>query len=120
MSILSFVLIIFSLILCAHAQSLSCVRVFATPWTIACQASLSMGFFRQKYWSGLPFPTPGDFSCIGRQILYHCANLEAYWYATNHNYLLKMTKMNLLMIILYLGQTGTYVVSGTSHLEYSI
>ena len=33
---------------------------FATPWTVACQASLSMGFPRQEYWSGLPFPSPGD------------------------------------------------------------
>ena len=39
---------------------LSCVRLFATPWTVACQAALSMGFSRQEYWSGLPFPTPGD------------------------------------------------------------
>ena len=31
----------------------------AIPWTVACQAPLSMGFFRQKYWSGLPFPSPG-------------------------------------------------------------
>ena len=31
-----------------------------TPWTVACQAALSMGFFRQDYWSGLPFPSPGD------------------------------------------------------------
>ena len=31
-----------------------------TPWTVACQASLSMGFSRQEYWSGLPFPSPGD------------------------------------------------------------
>ena len=31
-----------------------------TPWTIACQASLSMGFSRQEYWSGSPFPSPGD------------------------------------------------------------
>ena len=31
-----------------------------TPWTIPCQASLSMGFLRQKYWSGLPFPSPWD------------------------------------------------------------
>ena len=30
------------------------------PWTIACQVSLSMGFSRQEYWSGLPFPSPGD------------------------------------------------------------
>ena len=31
-----------------------------TPWTIACQAPLSMEFSRQEYWSGLPFPSPGD------------------------------------------------------------
>ena len=31
-----------------------------TPWTVACQAALSMGFFRPEYWSGLPFPSPGD------------------------------------------------------------
>ena len=31
----------------------------AIPWTVACQAPLSMGFFRQEYWSGLPFPSPG-------------------------------------------------------------
>ena len=33
---------------------------FATPWTVALQAPLSMGFSRQEYWSGLPFPPPGD------------------------------------------------------------
>ena len=32
----------------------------ATPWIIACQAPLCMGFSRQEYWSGLPFPSPGD------------------------------------------------------------
>ena len=32
----------------------------ATPWTVACQAPLSMEFSRQEYWSGLPFPSPGD------------------------------------------------------------
>ena len=42
------------------SQSLSDVRFFVTPWTTACQAPLSMEFFRQKYWSKLPFPTPGD------------------------------------------------------------
>ena len=31
-----------------------------TPWTVACQAPLSMAFSRQEYWSGLPFPSPGD------------------------------------------------------------
>ena len=39
---------------------LSRVRLFATPWTVACQAPLSMGFSRQEYWNGLPFPPAGD------------------------------------------------------------
>ena len=53
---------------------------FVTPWTAALQVPLSMGFPRQEYWSGLPFPPPGDqprdrtlvswVSCIGRWILY--------------------------------------------------
>ena len=41
-------------------KSLSCVRLFATPWTVAYQALLSMGFFRQECWSGVPLPSPGD------------------------------------------------------------
>ena len=44
-----------------HAQSLSCVGLFATAWTSACQAPLSLGFSRQEYWSRLPFPSSGDF-----------------------------------------------------------
>ena len=77
---------------------LSPVWVFATPWTVAHQAPLSMGFPRQEYWSGLPFPSfaislPFSFtkgsswprdqthiscvSCIGRQILYHWVTWEA-------------------------------------------
>ena len=39
---------------------LSHVRLFATPWTVAHQAPLSMKFSRQEYWSGYPFPSPGD------------------------------------------------------------
>ena len=42
------------------AQSLSCVHLFATPWTVALQTPLSMGFSRQGYWSGLPFPPADD------------------------------------------------------------
>ena len=40
---------------------LSRVRLFATPWTVTYQAPPTMGFSRQEYWSGLPFPSPGDF-----------------------------------------------------------
>ena len=43
-----------------HARSLSHVGLFANPCTVACQALLSMGFSRQAYWSGLPFPPPED------------------------------------------------------------
>ena len=41
-------------------KSLSRVRLFATLWTVAYQASPFMGFSKQEYWSGLPFPSPGD------------------------------------------------------------
>ena len=44
------------------AQLLSPVRLFVTPWTVAHQAPLSMGFPRQEYWSGLLFPPPGNLS----------------------------------------------------------
>ena len=44
----------------SEVKSLSRVRLFATPWTIAYQAPPSMGFSRQDCWSGLPFPSPGD------------------------------------------------------------
>ena len=46
---------------------LSPVQLFATPWTVAYQALLSMGFSRQEYWSRLPFPSPGDFPDPGIQ-----------------------------------------------------
>ena len=44
------------------ACRLSHDQLFATPWTVDCQAPLSMEFFRQEYWSGLPFPPAGDLS----------------------------------------------------------
>ena len=64
------------------AKLLSHVWFFATPWTVAHQASLSMGFSRQEYWSGLPFLSPGIFLTWGsnpdlqhyRQMLYHLSH----------------------------------------------
>ena len=47
---------------CMRAQPL-----FATPWTVAHQAPLSIGFPRQEYWSGLPFPSPGDLPRSGME-----------------------------------------------------
>ena len=46
---------------CVHAQ----LRLTLSPWTVAHQAPLSVGFFRQAYWSGLPFPPPGDLPDTG-------------------------------------------------------
>ena len=45
---------------CACAKSLCHIQLFATLWTVACQTPLSMGFSRKGYWSGLPFPPPGN------------------------------------------------------------
>ena len=65
---------------CVCVQLLSHDQLFLIPWTVACQAPLSMEFSTQEYWNGLPFPTPGNLpdwtwvfcvSCIGRWILYH-------------------------------------------------
>ena len=64
--------------LCTWKWKWSRVLLFATPWTVAYQAPLSMGFSRQEYWSGLPFPSPGDLPDPGieprspaLQTLYH-------------------------------------------------
>ena len=46
--------------MCVSVCTLNHVQLFATLWTVACQAPLSMEFPRQEYWSGLPFPSPGD------------------------------------------------------------
>ena len=50
----------YSIKVTVKVKSLSRVRLFVIPWTVVYQASLSMGFSRQEYWSGLPFPSPGD------------------------------------------------------------
>ena len=57
-------------------KSLSRVRLFATPWTVAYQAPLSMEFSRQEYWSGLPFPSPkpGKGPCKSLSP-FHCSEL---------------------------------------------
>ena len=50
-----------------HAKSLQWYQLFKTIWTIACQAPLSMGFSRQKDWSGLPSLPPGDLPDSGTE-----------------------------------------------------
>ena len=60
MNFLKIVLVLHRALVKAKVKSFSPVRLFETPRTVAYQASLSMGFSRQEYWSGLPFPSPGD------------------------------------------------------------
>ena len=72
---------------CVHVCSV--MSDSATPWAAAFQAPLSVEFSKQEYWSGVPFPPPGDISqprdqthfscvsCIGRQILYHWSHLKS-------------------------------------------
>ena len=50
---------------CCVLSRFSHVQLFATPCTVVCQAPLSMGFSGQEYWSGLPFPPPGDLRDAG-------------------------------------------------------
>ena len=50
---------------CVCVCTLSCVLLFVTPWTAAHQAPLSMEFYRQEHWSGVPFPPPGDLPSPG-------------------------------------------------------
>ena len=74
-----------------HAQLLSSVRLCATPWTVAWEASLSMKFPRQEYWSGLPFPPLGDLPNPGTEPaspalqadsspLHHLGSPQLLWY----------------------------------------
>ena len=50
---------------CTHVCVLSNVQLCANLWTVAHQAPVSIQYFRQEYWSGLPFPPPGDFPIPG-------------------------------------------------------
>ena len=82
----------------SEAKPLSCVQLFATAWTIAYQAPLSIGFSRQGCWSGLPFPSSGIFLTQGlnlglphcRQMLYHLSHQGSF----NHwlHIILKLNK----------------------------
>ena len=84
---------------------LSRVLLFATPWTVACQAPLSMGFSRQGYWSGLPFSSPGDLPNPGnkpRSPTLHADSLPSDSLVAQN---LKMT-LNFLDLSQYVEQTG--------------
>ena len=64
-----------------RAQSLSRVQLFVTPWTVTCQAPLSMGFSRQEYWRGLPCPSPGHLPSPGIEPTLSCL---LHWQAVSY------------------------------------
>ena len=94
-------------------KSLSRVRLFATPWTVACQAPPSMGFSRQEYWSGLPFPSPGDLPGPGIEPVYpHCRRFFTVWATREALQELKKKKfksINSLATSLLYGPTATSI-----------
>ena len=53
------------------------VGLFVTLWTVACQGSLSMEFSRQEYWSGLPFPSPGDLPDSGIKPVFAALQMDS-------------------------------------------
>ena len=65
---------------CMRSQSLSCVQLFVTPWTVAHQALLSVGFSWKEYWSGSPFPPPGDHPDPGTEA---CLQHLLHWQANS-------------------------------------
>ena len=60
-------------------KSLSRVRLFVTPWTVAYQAPLPMGFSRQEYWSRVQFPSPGDLPNPGIEPGFPALQTDADW-----------------------------------------
>ena len=89
-------------------ELLSCVSLFATPWTVACQAPLSMEFSRHEYWSRLPFPSPTMmYICFyfGEHINLYCRlfwGLKFYHSESNQNWCERegSTQDSLLLVVL--------------------
>ena len=79
-------------------KSLSHVQLFATPWTAAFQAPLSMGFSRQEYWSGLPLPSLDRYRVIGKRQRTEIGSLGGGLYWTGQ----KDFSISVLMEILYI------------------
>ena len=90
-------------------ESLSRVQLFVTPWTVARQASLSMEFSRQEYWSGLPFLSQGIFPTQGSNLsllrLRHCRQILHCWATREASYELHdciWTSLHVFLIFVYL------------------
>ena len=94
--------------MCVHQWVLSSVWLFATPWTVACQALLSVGFPRQEYWSGLPFPSPGDLPTQG-------SNIAGGFFTSEPLY----TQLPVIIIYLWLLAYPKLIVTTSAHIKIS-
>ena len=116
-------------------KSVSCVRLFAAPWTVAYQAPQSMEFSRQEYWSGLPFPSPissptGDqtqIPCVARQILNPWTAREValwcllmfriyYYYCHHHHYFNVIRIINLLTVCVFVSCLRNLILKSIRYL----
>ena len=71
--------------MCVCSSCFSCIQLFVTLWSVACQAPLSMGFSKQEYWSGLPCLLPGDLPTQGLKLfLFMPPALQAILYPMSH------------------------------------
>ena len=70
--------------------SLSCVQLFMTLWSVAHQAPLSTGFFRQEYWNGLPFPPPGALPDPGIESVFCVSCIAGRFFTTLGKHLYSM------------------------------
>ena len=80
-----------------HAQLLSYIQLFATPWTAAHQAPMSTEFFRQEYWSRLPFPPLGDLPNPGTESMFPA--LVGEFFTLSHQR----------SSLIYIGEIKTYI-----------
>ena len=114
----------------------SCVWLFVTLWIVACQTPLSMRFSMQEYWSGLPFPSPGDLwdpenesvsyvSYVGRQVLYHWEALNTDYVISKAFFFLSVPRLQrlfkpLLRTLMYLfKEEGAYLVVLICSVQFS-
>ena len=77
-----YILIIYTAVCVCVLSHFSCVRLFATLWTLARRAPLSMGFSRQEYWSGLPCPPPGALPNAGIELASPASPALVGWFFT--------------------------------------
>ena len=95
----------------------SCVRLFATLWTVVRQAPLSMGFSRQTYWCGLPYPTAGDFPHPGiKPVSLISSALAGSFFITNTTWEAPLDANDACIYIISLDDPPELKIHGSNHL----